>query len=165
MAEAYLPLRQCVEILGAELAPAVMRSLLLECLNGIKCKVCACCMRRPARPRAIPPHAVVSALPQACSWHTRLCPVHDPPCSQRGRALSHVPSETCVRAPSKACINNPVVCRLIPYPASICRLTIRLGVTQVDWQVRRQATETLASLAAAIQARHAHDWCCAFCLC
>ena len=38
----------------------------------------------------------------------------------------------------------------------------RSGVTQVDWQVRRQATETLASLAAAIQAR-AHDRCCALC--
>ena len=38
VAEAYLPLRQCVEVLGAALAPAAVRSLLLECLNGIKCK-------------------------------------------------------------------------------------------------------------------------------
>ena len=38
VAEAYLPLRQCVEVLGAALPPAAARSLLLECLNGIKCK-------------------------------------------------------------------------------------------------------------------------------
>ncbi|KAK9821617.1 hypothetical protein WJX81_008503 [Elliptochloris bilobata] len=38
VAEAYLPLRQCVEVLGAALAPAAVRSLLLECLNGIKCR-------------------------------------------------------------------------------------------------------------------------------
>ena len=43
VAEAYLPLRQCVEVLGAALAPAAVRSLLLECLNGVKCKA-----RRPS---------------------------------------------------------------------------------------------------------------------
>lgn len=63
VAEAYLPLRQCMEVLGAALAPAAVRSLLLECLNGIKCKarrprltlqrLLLECLRKPIKARAL----------------------------------------------------------------------------------------------------------------
>lgn len=70
-AEAYLPLRQCVEILGAALAPAAARSLLLECLNGIKCKARARAACGALHDLVLLPHMLFSgALSHASLWHT-----------------------------------------------------------------------------------------------
>ena len=66
-AEAYLPLRQCVEVLGAALAPTAVRSLLLECLNGIKCRV-----------RRSPAHDVILLLGVREQCHMKRAPrAHD----------------------------------------------------------------------------------------
>ncbi|KAK9817999.1 hypothetical protein WJX72_005588 [[Myrmecia] bisecta] len=36
--EAYMPIRQCIEIRGADLSPSIIRQALLECIDGIKHK-------------------------------------------------------------------------------------------------------------------------------